>query len=98
MSAHASIETVTFSEALASKHVSIDYPPTPLHELLARWPWLKLPWQGEIPNCKHEHPPQPLTVLDVVTHMYDDHFADDRDFYNWLAELESARTELMSRR
>jgi hypothetical protein len=79
----------SFAQALESKQVSIDFPPTPLHELTARWPWLKLAWKGPIANCKHGLPPESLNVLDVVCHMYDDHLLNDQEFYRWLEGLES---------
>jgi hypothetical protein len=79
----------SFAQALESKQVSIDYPPTPLHELTARWPWLKLPWRGPIANCKHRLPSEGLRVLDVVCHMYDDHFLEEPGFLKWLEGLES---------
>ena len=79
----------SFAQALESKQVSIDYPPTPLHELTERWPWLKVPWRGPIADCQHGLPPKNLNVLDVVCHMYDDHFLEEPDFLKWVRELES---------
>ena len=79
----------TLAQALESKQVSIDYPPTPLHELTERWPWLKVPWRGPIADCQHGLPPKNLNVLDVVCHMYDDHFLEEPDFLKWVRELES---------
>jgi hypothetical protein len=90
MSTHASIETVTFAKALESKQISLDWNTlTPYHELTERWPWLKLPWRGEIANCQHGLPPENLNVLDVVCHMYDDHNLEEPEFLKWLEGLES---------